>query len=383
MSSAQPGAADAKPTLLIVDDVPENLRLLAELLIQAGMSPRPVTSARAAMKLLQTVNVDLVLLDINMPEMDGFEFCSWLKADPKFREIPVIFLSAAQDVEHKVEGFRRGGVDYVTKPFQFEEVRARVSTHLQIRRLQREQADLLERTLGGVVDLLVDCLQLALPSAFVRSNLVRGCIGYMLERQPVKDRWPIQVASSLAFVGCLTLPDDLVDLALGGQQPEPDVEERFADHAFQGKRLLLDVPRLEDVAAIIGAQYHGPIPDDRPSVSLGIRMMRVAQTYCAEIARGADPGRAFTKTLASFPGDEALVEHLRGYRVARSQEVGPVRGGVGNLVDGATLLAPVKTSEGTLLLAAGQVVTQVMRLRLIEFVKAKRVENAFLFKPPE
>lgn len=374
---------DHKPTLLIVDDVPENLRILADLLLQAGMSPRPVTSAQAAMKLLQTITVDLILLDINMPEMDGFAFCTWLKDDPKYRDIPVIFLSAAQDVAHKVEGFRRGGVDYVTKPFQFEEVRARVTTHLQIRRLQREQAELLERTLGGVVNLLVDCLQVALPSAFVRSDAVRACVGQMLDRHNVKDRWPIQVASSLAFVGCLTLPDDLVDLALGRQQPEPDVEERFFEHAQKGKRLLLDVPRLDEVAEIIGAQYHGPIPDRTASMALGARMLRIAQVYCAEIGRGVDTTKAHAKTLATFPGDEELVEHVRGFRAARSADAGPIRGTVSNIVDGATLLAPVKMPDGTLLLAAGQVVTPVLRLRLLEYVKAKRIDNAFLFKLPD
>ncbi|MBM4360392.1 MAG: response regulator [Deltaproteobacteria bacterium] len=143
-----------KSTILLVDDVPENLRVLAEVLVSAGHSTRAVTSAKAALKLLETVKVDLVLVDINMPEMSGFELCSVLKRMPSTRDVPVLFLSAATDTEHKVEAFRRGGVDYVSKPFQFEEIRARVETHLRLRRLQLEQKALLERTLAGAIKTL-------------------------------------------------------------------------------------------------------------------------------------------------------------------------------------------------------------------------------------
>ena len=103
-----------------------------------GYLTRPVTSGKMALLAAQHDPPDLVLLDITMPVMDGYEVCARLKADEKLKDIPVIFISALQETQDKIKGFGVGGVDYVTKPFQFEEVQARVETHLKLRRLEAE-----------------------------------------------------------------------------------------------------------------------------------------------------------------------------------------------------------------------------------------------------
>jgi DNA-binding response OmpR family regulator len=131
----------AKPDILIVDDTLENLQVLTGLLQSRGYKVRPVRSGRLALQAVRSQAPDLVLLDIKMPEMDGFEVCRQLKADSQLAELPVIFLSALSDTTDKVEAFRVGGVDYITKPFQIEEVEARVETHLRLKRLQQELED--------------------------------------------------------------------------------------------------------------------------------------------------------------------------------------------------------------------------------------------------
>lgn len=131
----------AKPDILIVDDTPENLQVLTGLLQSRGYKVRPVRSGKLALQAARSRAPDLVLLDIKMPEMDGFEVCRQIKADSQLAELPVIFLSALSDTSDKVEAFRVGGVDYVTKPFQIEEVEARVETHLRLKRLQQELED--------------------------------------------------------------------------------------------------------------------------------------------------------------------------------------------------------------------------------------------------
>ena len=130
-----PGVSAPK-TILIVDDTPENLRLLLELLKQQGYKVRAVPNGRLALQAAASEPPDLILLDIMMPEMDGYEVCRRLKQDVTLCEIPVLFLSALGETLDKVRAFDVGAVDYVTKPFQFEEVRARVETHLRLRRLQ-------------------------------------------------------------------------------------------------------------------------------------------------------------------------------------------------------------------------------------------------------
>lgn len=124
--------------ILIVDDTPANLRLLAGILSEAGYTVRPARSGAIALASAQSDTPNLILLDIMMPEMDGYEVCRRLKAHQQTKDIPVIFISALNDIEEKVKSFALGGVDYIAKPFHGEEVLARVNTHLTIRNLQND-----------------------------------------------------------------------------------------------------------------------------------------------------------------------------------------------------------------------------------------------------
>ena len=130
--------ATPKADILVIDDTLENLNLLSAMLTQQGYKVRSVTKGSTGVRGAQTVSPDLILLDVNMPQMNGYEVCQQLKADDRTREIPVIFISALDDVLDKVKAFQVGGVDYVTKPFQVEEVLARIETHLTIRHLQQQ-----------------------------------------------------------------------------------------------------------------------------------------------------------------------------------------------------------------------------------------------------
>ncbi|HIK14932.1 MAG TPA: PleD family two-component system response regulator [Leptolyngbyaceae cyanobacterium M33_DOE_097] len=124
--------------ILLVDDTPANLDLLTRMLTRKGYTVQAVNSGKKALALVELAPPDLVLLDISMPDMDGYEVCQHLKANPKTREIPVIFISALNEVSDKIRAFDVGGVDYITKPFRVAEVIARVATHVTIRRLQKE-----------------------------------------------------------------------------------------------------------------------------------------------------------------------------------------------------------------------------------------------------
>lgn len=130
-----------KGNILVVDDTPANLRLLVRILTEKGYKVRPVPNGELALSAARGFPPDLILLDIMMPEMNGYEVCSELKLDERTRDIPVIFISAINDVLDKVKAFSIGGVDYITKPFHVEEVLARVETHLTICYLQRNLQD--------------------------------------------------------------------------------------------------------------------------------------------------------------------------------------------------------------------------------------------------
>ncbi len=130
-----------KTNVLVVDDSLSQLKLLAQLLRGMGYTPRPFTSGKVALEAARNDPPDLVLLDINMPEMSGYDVCRELKTDPEFVDLPVIFISSSVDTEDKIEAFDCGGVDFVTKPYRVEEVKARVQTHLKLSRLQRQLED--------------------------------------------------------------------------------------------------------------------------------------------------------------------------------------------------------------------------------------------------
>src|SRR5437773_7952410 len=122
-----------RSSVLIVDDITKNLQVVGTILRQAGYAVTPATSGAEALEGVREQLPDLILLDLMMPEMDGLEVCRRLKADSTTRQIPVIFLTASNEMEHLVKGFEVGAVDYVTKPFNAPELLARVRTHLELK----------------------------------------------------------------------------------------------------------------------------------------------------------------------------------------------------------------------------------------------------------
>jgi diguanylate cyclase (GGDEF)-like protein len=130
--------------ILIVDDTPENLTILRQILTEQGYRVRPALSGEIALKAVQADIPNLILLDIMMPGMDGFEVCSKLKSEARTSDIPVIFISALDETEDKVKGFQVGGVDFITKPFHTAEVLVRVETHLALRNMQLQLLDEIE-----------------------------------------------------------------------------------------------------------------------------------------------------------------------------------------------------------------------------------------------
>ena len=163
------------PNLLIVDDSPVNLQLLTGMFQRGKFKVRPAPSGELALQAARREPPDLILLDIDMPGLNGFEVCERLKADEALKTIPIIFITALDDVADKIKAFGVGGVDYVTKPFQFEEVAARVRTHLAVhrqeRRLQEQLSQLkdYQRLSESLVEMIVH--DIGSPVAAIQAGL--------------------------------------------------------------------------------------------------------------------------------------------------------------------------------------------------------------------
>ncbi len=248
--------------ILIVDDTPANLSLLTSVLKDRGHRVRPVLSGALALKTAQAEAPDLILLDISMPQMDGFEVCRRLKESERLRSVPVIFLSALSDTVDKVKAFSMGGVDYVTKPFQIEELEARVETHLSLRRLQLrlvenyERLQSLEQMRQKLTQMIVHDLKSPITAAYYNATFVRDDAGLQGDHAVAMER----VVSSFDVLNRMTL--DMLDVAksdTGSLRPRlerTDLRGLLKDVAADagaaaqsaGKTLIVDV--AGDVPAV-------------------------------------------------------------------------------------------------------------------------------------
>ncbi len=305
-------AEHPRTTVMIVDDTVANLRLLSTLLGTQGY--RVVQFPRGALALRAAAHTppDLILLDIMMPEMDGFQVCQHLKADPRLAHIPVIFISAAADVEHKVRAFTEGGVDYITKPFQEAEVLARVNTHLKLRQTQHaleQHQRHLEQRVQEQVQQLHTALQAAQAgtwkrhlhddSLYLDAHYAR-LLGYAPETLAniSRDQW-------LALVH----PDDQVRVMNALCQPlrrttdHYEIEYRIRHH--DGHWIW-----LRSIGQVMPSEPHAP-PEMMAGIDLDITEQKNHQAQLDYMARH--------DALTGLPNRIAFTEHLHT-AMARSQQ---------------------------------------------------------------
>jgi two-component system, sensor histidine kinase and response regulator len=172
--------AENKGVILVVDDTPSNVIILIDLLQDEGYIIHEARDGQAAVELVPTVAPDLILMDINMPRLNGFEACRRLKSSPATQDIPVVFISAWGELDDKINGFKAGGVDYITRPFQVEEVIARVRTHITIAK-QHQQIMALNRLKDQLVRTVSHDLKNPLTG-------VRGYVDMLIEDETSVDR---------------------------------------------------------------------------------------------------------------------------------------------------------------------------------------------------
>lgn len=233
----------AMKTILLVDDNPANLGVLIDLLRTSGYQLRVAESGERALVQLRHTPADIVLLDVMMPGIDGLETCRRLKADPAWADLPVIFMTALDDVVDKVAGFAAGAIDYITKPLQPQEVLARVRTHLRLRELQTELEERNER-LDAAIRLRLAAEQ-ALSDSLDRAVIVARRDGHVLFATKPAERllarhFPGQNRDSLPpalrLAPCNGIPlrsvaltpagmGDFEILALEATRPEPSPRE--------------------------------------------------------------------------------------------------------------------------------------------------------------
>lgn len=212
--------------ILVVDDMPANLELLASILVKEGYEVRPALSGSMALMSAQAAPPDLILLDVNMPDKNGYEVCYQLKDDEKTRDIPVIFISAMGETIDKVRAFGVGGVDYITKPFQIDEVLARIQTQLTLYYQRRELERLREKERQ-----------------------------YFDEMNRLKDEFVRTVSHDLKSpIASIVLYTDMLKESLNLTDKEKQLVQRILEGAERMNTLiveLLDLARIESGGALV------------------------------------------------------------------------------------------------------------------------------------
>ena len=277
-------------SILVVDDRIENLQLLSRMLADHGYEVRPVTSGRQALIAAESAPPEAILLDVSMPEMDGYEVCRRLKAIPALRDVPVLFLTALTDTADKVEAFEAGGVDYITAPFQVDEVLARVRVHVALRRSHAELERSYQR-LRGLEQMRADLVQMVIHD--MRSPL--GALGTLLEylKQGIGER-------------------------LG-----PAIDEDFrvaVEAAAMANRMandVLDVSRLEENKLPVDRRAH-----DLVAVCRDVVMRSPVLRRCSDVVIVAD---APVPTACDRGLVERVVENLVGNAIKHGPRGRPIR----------------------------------------------------------
>ena len=240
--------------VMIIDDISENLKTLSGLLLRNGYTTRTLLSGKLALKSAVLKKPDLVIIEINMPGMDGYEICYAFKRDMRIKDIPIIFITDYSDSESVVKIFKTGGVDYITKPFQEEEVLAKVQTQLQLIQTNHDLEDVQSKTFMGSVHILIDILSTTKPVVFQQATLMRQIVRRVAKDLELKDQWVYEIAALLSRIGYVILSDDMLDAYVEGDLSAiTPLEHR--DSVEYGIHLIEQIPRMEPVVDILEKWY--------------------------------------------------------------------------------------------------------------------------------
>lgn len=301
--------------ILIVDDVEANRFILRDIIQEMGHQPVLTESGVQALKIVQRIKPELIILDIAMPEMDGYEVCKELKSNPETKDIPIIFISAFDDPQDIVKGFSLGGEDYITKPFMAEVVKARVTTHLKLHDSNRRMAELNRQMQVSITEQVkqMELERQAILYALIRiarenahyderymDRLSYNC-RILTEAMQLSDKYDylisdsyvnvMELASPLCDIGNLAIPTNILQKQGALTEEESAV---MRTHTTIGAKMLQDIARvvkdnrLLKIAIEIAKNHHenwdgSGYPDGKREneIPLSAQIVSVVGTYCA------------------------------------------------------------------------------------------------------
>ena len=249
-----------KQRILIVDDTPSNIRVLNDIL-KGQYHVSVATNGLTALEISNSEHCpDLILLDIMMPDMDGYEVCKELKASKMTSKIPIIFVTAMGKTEDESRGFELGCVDYITKPISPSIVLARIETHLELKNAKNRVDQLLSKTLLGSIKMMSDIVSMMNPLAFSQSSRLKKYASPIGQNLRLPGIWRLEIAVTLSQIGTILIPNHILTKVRNGKLLTVGEQQLLNTHPSIAKELISNIPSLETVAQIIEKQRDNP-PD--------------------------------------------------------------------------------------------------------------------------
>lgn len=349
--------------ILIVDDEPVNIMTLSEIL-KNDYELHTANDATEALKIVRDgVVPDLVLLDISMPGVDGYDLCRKLSRTGSTKRTPVIFVTGKLETADEVKGFEAGAVDYITKPVTPVVVKARVGVHLKLRTALSNLDEMLNKTLLGSVQLLIDMLSVARPLAFAHASRVSSLLNKLQEELGVERRLEYEFGAMLSQLGCLMLPE--VILRKVAKAEELSIEEalQYEEQVALASAMLRKIPRMEAVADIIAGlgvrQISIEQGMDGDVVATGVKMLQVALGYDRLVAgAGMKPNAAIRYMRGGDTGyDTEVLDGLQRILDVSALEMMVKSLDVDDLTPAMLLDEDVYSDSGVLLATRGMAVS--------------------------
>ena len=357
-------------TVLIVDDTPDNITVLSNILKQK-YRVLAANNGETALKILKNEKkIDLVVLDILMPGMNGYEVCKAIKSTPSLFEIPVLFASSLSEVEDIVKGFKAGAVDYVTKPYQKEEIFARIKVHLELKKAKGEIQTLLSKTLLGSLKLMMEMLTINQPQLVPQSTRVKRYVKAILPKLKLSqsDALAVELAAMLSHIGCISMPSEIMRKVFAGFNLTNEETARYLKFPETGARLVENIPRLEKTAAIIRNQLIPvkklPFAPDQVEF-LGSILLNVLTSFDVLINQGVAEEYALVRLKMMFLDCPGILLNALHEVLDEGKEPLPQPVTVRALLSGMVLAEDVMLQDGNLLLPKGTELTN----NLIELIQ--------------
>jgi putative two-component system response regulator len=382
--------------VLVVDDDPVVRKLTRDILMKVADAVHVVSCGEDALRVAPQLDPDLILLDVTMPGIDGFEVCTQLRANPQTREVPIIMVTALNDRASRLRGIEAGADDFLTKPYDRMELRARVKTILRVNRYRRlmEEREQRQRAWQGALKVLSEMFAMREPDTFgVAQRVERRAID-LARRLRIQDTDSIRLAAMFCQLGRLVIPDSVLTKAASNLHLSRAEQGMMRAIPESSSTILANIPELRGISKIVYWQdknYDGtgfPLDDlDGRTIPVASRIIRVARDFEQLIEDGLSSDEAQLRLHAHDRWyDPAVLTALDAQLLDEAAEFA-MRAMTVRLADlriGMEILEDIITTDDRLVVVgAGTAITGPMLERLHNFARIKGIREPIVIKRPD